>query len=125
MTDRLWIGNNLLYINTIQDVYDMCKAAIKEADIEPNDLDGYVDTTMRFCYSMGDFMNAPTSVLITAILNSTMNLLKNRFRDLGIDVDVDYFSNYDDSHLYINNEEYFKDEGTIRELITATANEEE
>ena len=123
MTDRLWIGNNLLYIDTIQDVYDMCKAAIKEADIEPNDLDGYVDTTMRFCYSMGDFMNAPTSVLITAILNSTMNLLKNRFRDLGIDVDVDYFSNYDDSHLYINNEEYFEDEGIIRELITAKEND--
>ena len=78
---------------------------------------------MRFCYSMGDFMNAPTSVLITAILNSTMNLLKNRFRNLGIDVDVDYFSNYDDSHLYINNEEYFEDEGTIRELITVKEND--
>ena len=111
-----WFGNSVIYIKSVEDITATCVSAVEDAGYRAKELDDEVDTYLRDV-GMSIFLDSPTNTIIDAYLSSTYYLLTKRFLELGIKVEVGYFTNGDDSHLYINNEEYLDGEDTIAELI--------
>jgi len=116
MSNRFWFGNCVIYTGAVEDIAGTCVSAIEDAGYREKELDDEVDTYLRDV-GMSIFLDNPTNTIINAFLSSTYYLLTKRFLELGIKVEVGYYANVDDSHLYINDEEYFDCDDTITKLI--------
>lgn len=122
MSNTFWFGNSVIYTESVEDITATCVSAVEDAGYRAKELDDEVDAYLRDA-DMLIFLDNPTHTIIDALLTSTYYLLTKRFLELGIKVEVGYFTNGDDSHLYINNEEYFDGENTIAELIAKAKDE--
>ena len=117
-----WFGNSVIYIKSVEDITATCVSAVEDAGYRAKELDDEVDTYLRDV-GMSIFLDSPTNTIINAYLSSAYYLLTKRFLELGIKAEVGYYANVDDSHLYINDEEYFDGESIIAELIAKAKDE--
>lgn len=120
--NTFWFGNSVIYIKSVEDITATCVSAVEDAGYRAKELDDEVDAYLRDV-DMLIFLDNPTHTIIDALLTSTYYLLTKRFVELGIKAEVGYFTNGDDSHLYVNNEEYFDGESIITELIAKAKDE--
>lgn len=117
MSNNLWFGNSCVYVGAVNDVTALCESAVEEAGYTARELSDEVTSCLEEVVNMKEFLDNPTNSIIFATLHSACCMLEDKFEELGIQVKVDYYVNCDDSHLYIDNEDYHDGEGTIREII--------
>ena len=118
MSNVFWFGNSVLYTDTVENIIDTCVSAVEDAGYKAEELDDEITQFLEDAVEMKAFLRDPTNAIISAALISTCDMLEAKFvEELGLEVEFDYFVNSEDSHLYVDNEEYFNCDDTITKLI--------
>lgn len=124
MTNNLWFGNSCVYVDAVNDVTALCESAVEDAGYKGKELDDEVTQFLEDVVEMKHFLEDPTNTIISATLIATRDMLEAKLvEELGFEVDIDYYVNGDDSHLYIGDEEYFDGDDTITKLIAKAKDE--
>ena len=118
MSNTFWFGNSVIYTTSVEDITVTCASAVEDAGYTAKELDDEVTQFLEDVVEMKTFLEDPTNTIISAILIATRDMLEAKLvEELGFEVDIDYYVNGDDSHLYIGDEEYFDGDDTITKLI--------
>lgn len=118
MSNTFWFGNSVIYTESVEDITATCVSAVEDAGYRGKELDDEVTQFLENVVEMKTFLEDPTNTIISAILIATRDMLEAKLvEELGFEVDIDYYVNGEDSHLYIGDEEYFDGEDTITKLI--------
>lgn len=118
MNNMFWFGNSCIYVDVVNDIIALCESAVEEAGYTARELSDEVTQFLEDVVEMKTFLEDPTNAIISAILIATRDMLEAKLvEQLGFEVDIDYYVNGEDSHLYIGDEEYFDGEDTITKLI--------
>ena len=124
MTNNLWFGNSIIYVDEVNDISELCESAMQEAGYDIERLNDGITEYLE-CVEMRHFLDNPTNYILAAMLFETSYWIGTKFEELGINIEVDYYVNGTDSHLYIDGEDYHDGDDTIRTIIENAENESE
>lgn len=105
-----WLG---IYEETINDALETAEAAMTDAGCTRSALNSlYSNVSEAFTRGELDY-----SDITNSIMGYAYDYAKNEIENTISGVEVSYYINGDDTHLYVNGTEYFKGDDTITKLL--------
>ena len=111
MADMMQFLN--IYPKTIEDVASTCEQAMLDAGFNTREVDDMFEYVKQ-CFYDGDGMDY--SDVTNSIISNFYGYTKEKLEE-KLNTEVSYYVNCDDSHLYINGEEYFEGDDLIENIL--------